>query len=124
MSDRISAANCVVELPDGTAPIAANPSRSSGCARIATTSAFSRSTMSRGVPAGATRPCQVSAAKPGSPASAMVGTSGSRAERSGVVTPSTRSRPPRSCGSAKAIGLIIAWTWSFSMSARAGGRPR
>jgi hypothetical protein len=51
-----------------------------------TTSAFSRGTISVGVPAGAARPNQESTTKSETPASAAVGTSGSCGERSRLVT--------------------------------------
>ncbi len=49
--------------------------------------------MSRGVPAGATMPNQVSASKPGSAVSATVGMSGADGERLALVTASARSEP-------------------------------
>ena len=58
---------------------------------IFTSSALSRVTIGRGVPAGASTPYQVVTSKSGSPASAAVGTSGSAGERCGATTASARS---------------------------------
>ena len=49
--------------------------------------------ISFGVPAGATMPVSVSLSSPGTPASAMVGTSGSAGERWALITASARSLP-------------------------------
>ena len=54
--------------------------------------------MSFGVPAGASTPCMVSDSWPSTPASAMVGTSGSAGERLVEVTASPRRLPPVTCG--------------------------
>ena len=54
---------------------------------------FSVSMVSFGVPAGATRPCQVVASKPLMPSSSTVGRSGKSAVRFGVVTASARTLP-------------------------------
>ena len=51
-----------------------------------------------GVPGGATIPVQELAMKPGTPFSAMVGTSGSTSSRFGDGVPSGRNFPSRSCG--------------------------
>ena len=61
-------------------------------------------TISRGVFAGANRPFQLRVSRPATPASAMVGTSGSTGERFVPVTPSGRIEPllmngsPVDCG--------------------------
>src|SRR6516165_4119444 len=52
-----------------------------------------------GVPGGATIPVQELAVKPGTPFSAMVGTSGRASSRFGDGVPSGRNFPSRSCGS-------------------------
>ena len=60
----------------------------------ACTALFSISTISAGVPFGTPMPVTALASKPGT-VSAMVGTSGSAADRSVVVTASARSLPLR-----------------------------
>src|ERR1043166_8190080 len=54
--------------------------------------------ISRGVPAGANVPYQVSTAYPGTPASATVGKCGTACERFALTTASARSRPAFTCG--------------------------
>ena len=56
-----------------------------------------------GVPAGANRPTQKSASKPGKPDSLAVGTSGSAGERRGPEMESGRRRPARICVSAEVM---------------------
>src|SRR6184192_2400330 len=57
-----------------------------------------------GVPAGAHSPYQMGKSKPATPASAIVGTSGNRAERRAVLTPSATSVPSRMWGKAREMG--------------------
>ncbi len=78
---------------DGSAPSSASRFRTSSVASSAFNSRFSRSTIGRGVPAGASSVERCVASKPGRPASAMVGMSGSRRERCRLLTPSARSVP-------------------------------
>ena len=64
------------------------------------------STTSRGVPAGTHQPCQLSATKPGTPCSAMVGTFGKNLIRLAVVTASALTCPPSTAGTPVATGKI------------------
>jgi hypothetical protein len=92
-SVRMSAVNCSGVEGDGSAQIAANLSRSVADASALLISALSRATTVFGTPAGATMPFQVLASYPGTPASAIVGTSGRASERFVLLTPSARTRP-------------------------------
>ena len=87
------APNSAGVLSTGLKPIASSRSRISGSAPILTISACSFSTIAGGVPAGITKPVSVSASWPGTPASAMVGTSGMVGERLVAVTARPRSLP-------------------------------
>src|ERR1043166_8621174 len=68
-------------------------SLTSGKARMRMTSALSLLTISGGVLAGASPPCQSGTTKPGRPDSATVGISGTAAERLAELTASARKRP-------------------------------
>src|SRR5215467_14055857 len=72
---------------------AAKRCRTSAWPTSRVTSAFNRSTMSRGVPAGATSANHVAASKPGSATSEIVGMSGALAARCALVTASARNEP-------------------------------
>ena len=85
---------------------------------------LSRATKAGGVAAGATRPDQPAAAKPGATVSATVGTSGSSFERWAEVMASTRARPPFTWPSAAARESIISGTFPAGRSAMAGPLPR
>ena len=65
--------------------------------------------MSGGVPRGATSAHQTLASKPGTPASIMVGTSGSAPERCGPVTASGRNFPALICGMAGTMSENTIW---------------
>ena len=84
---------------------------------------FRRATISFGMPAGPTKQYQLFAAKPGTPASAMVGTSGMPAWRASVVTPSTLSLPALTCGSADGGLAKLICTWPAIRSAMDGPPP-
>jgi hypothetical protein len=88
-----------------------------------TISALSLATMSGGVPAGTITPNQVVRSNPGSPDSAMVGSSGTAGERASVVTASARSLPALTLGSALARLSNINCTCPESKSAIAGAAP-
>src|SRR5688572_32318216 len=60
-SARIQAENCSGELPTMSAPCEVSWSRTSGARSTRTTSVLRRETISRGVPAGASRPFQPTA---------------------------------------------------------------
>src|SRR5688500_10669816 len=98
-SARIHAANSSGELATTSAPWAVRLSRTCGLLRMRATSLCRRPTISRGVPAGASRPFQPTASKPFSPDSSRVGTSGRIASRARLVTASALMRPERTCGS-------------------------
>ena len=92
MSPFTIAANASGKLPTGSPPSVVMRSRISGCWTIFATSSRMRTTMSRGVPAGAKRPNHATVSKPGS-VSATAGRSGTSGERWAVVTASARTRP-------------------------------
>lgn len=77
----------------------------------------------RGVPAGATRPCQVVASKPGSPASSMVGTSGRLGVRLSVVTASARTWPFLRNPITPDVVANIIWSCPAMTSSSAGADP-
>jgi hypothetical protein len=66
--------------------------------------------ISRGVPAGASRPYQIDIRNPLTPASSAVGTSGSVATRLGESTASGRTLPCLISGSMEAIETITSST--------------
>src|SRR6218665_2843807 len=74
--------------PIGSTPLAARRARDAGCASRLFTPSFNRSITGFGVPLGAIRHSQLYETRLGKPASAMVGTSGTVAERRGDITAS------------------------------------
>ena len=82
-----------------------------------------RSTIGAGTPFGAIRPCQRMTSNPGTPDSAMVGTSGSAGRRFALVTAMARSRPDFTCGSAVAVLLKKMSVWPEIVSVSAGPVP-
>ena len=87
---RCAAAACTVP-PTGSLANSRNFVATSGCARTAFASRLRRATTSSGVPAGATSMNHREKSMPGRPASAKVGTSGSRLVRARVETASGRT---------------------------------
>ena len=79
--------------------------------------------MSGGIFAGAIIICQDDASKPFSPTSASAGISGAGPTRCAVETPSARSLPACTSGSAVAKSPNIICTWPPMMSLSAGARP-
>jgi hypothetical protein len=79
--------------------------------------------MSGGVFAGANRPYQVSASKPGRPVSATVGNCAKAGERSAVVTASARNWPPSISDAALATVVNITWICPPIRSVMAGAEP-
>src|SRR4029453_15257097 len=73
--------------------------------------------------AGASTPNHDEASKPGNPASATVGTSGSAGARVLEVTASARSLPALICGSDGGRLSNISCTWPLRRSAKAGALP-
>ena len=67
----------------------------------------SASMMGAGVPAGAKKPIQMPASKPGMPCSSIVGTSGMIAARLGCAMPSALRLPFSTCGASVAATLNI-----------------
>ena len=92
-SRAIICANCSGVSGAGSAPSAMSFARTSGVFRILVTSAFHFAIMAAGVPAGAKSPYHVEMSKPGRPASAIVGNSGTSVDRSAVVTASAFNLP-------------------------------
>ncbi|KAG0917341.1 hypothetical protein G6F32_016461 [Rhizopus arrhizus] len=86
--------------------------------------AFTFSTISGGVPAGAKRPNQAATSKPSTPDSAMVGISGAKGTRAAVVTARPVSLPARTCGSSGGRLSKMESTCPPSKSATAGPLPR
>jgi hypothetical protein len=78
----------------GSAPCSTNHSRRSGSASDCAMSFASALAKPGSAPAGAHTPYQIGKSKSGTPASDIVGTSGSRRERRSVLTPSATSSPP------------------------------
>src|SRR6218665_3517168 len=77
--------------PIGSTPMAARRARNAGWASRLFTPSFNRSITGFGVPLGAIRHSQVYETRLGKPASDMVGTSGTVAERCGDITGSAVS---------------------------------
>ena len=90
-SSRSRVTNRSVGPPAGVAPSVVSRSFTSASPRISLNAACSRATIGAGVRAGTAIPVQMLAVKPATPASIIVGTSGSGGNRSGEVTPSTRN---------------------------------
>src|ERR1700686_1378252 len=77
----MKAANCGCVITSGVAPCFSHAALMSGRCRIAAIVRLSRSTIGCGVSLGAMKPTHSVAWKPGTPASASVGTSGRMGER-------------------------------------------
>ena len=75
-------------------------SATAGSASALLISAFSRSTMGCGVPAGAQKPWVVPVSKPVRPSSASVAVPGYSGDRLALPTASSRSLPDLMCGKA------------------------
>ncbi len=80
-------------------------------------------TISGGTPAGPHRPNHRMNSNPGTPLSAIVGTSGSAASRFGDVAPSTRSFPACTCWMTSIGVANIIGTWPDTRSMIAGPPP-
>src|SRR5688572_26581891 len=119
----IQAENSSGELPTMSAPCEVSWSRTSGARSTFTTSACSRETISRGVPAGASRPFQPTASKSFRPSSCSVGTSGSTAIRERLVTASGLILRERTCGSSGGTLSNIIGIWPATRSTIAGAPP-
>ena len=76
-----------------------------------------------GVPAGAKNPYQVEMSNPGSPASAIVGSSGTKPERWAVVTASAFNLPALTCDIPEVAEPNIICTWLASRPMAAGPVP-
>ena len=96
----------------------------SGVAAAAASSALRRSTIGFGVAAGTETSVQPTASKPGTPASAMVGTSGSTGTRVVDDTPSGRTMPALIWPVTLPASANIRATWPPMTSLRPSGAPR
>src|SRR5688572_29429277 len=119
----ISLSNCAGAPGAGSSPCAARTSIIDGAFRMLANSRLRRSMIAAGVFAGATRPCQLSTSKPGTPDWAMLGMSGAPFTLFSVDTPSARSFPDFTCGSAGAMVLNTICTWPPMRSISAGAVP-
>src|SRR6218665_1149673 len=88
ISESRNAENSAGVPPIGSTPMGARRARDAGCASRLFTPSFNRSVTGFGVPLGAIRHSEVDEPRLGKPASAMVGTSGTVAERRGDITAS------------------------------------
>src|SRR5262249_30342047 len=93
ISAATKAVNCCGSGPPGPRPWGRSRSRTSGSLRIGRTSAFSRFTISGGIPAGPDSENQIDAVSSGKPSSAKVGTSGNSGIRLSEVTARARALP-------------------------------
>src|SRR5262245_37052393 len=107
----------------GTKPSVSSFSFTSGVATIFLISALSLSTMSFGVPAGATRPVSVSPSCPGMPASAAFGTSGRAPTRFVLSTASARSLPSLMLVMAGGSAVTAMGVWPPMVDVMAGAAP-
>src|SRR5262245_31647226 len=106
-----------------SAPAAAAADFISGVFIALIVSALSRLTIGRGVPVGARRPNHDMTSNPASPASAIVGTSGSAPERFGAATPSAFNLPLLMLGWTEPTVLKSIETSPPTAAAVAGGPP-
>ena len=106
----------------GSSRSAANFSPSSPNAAF--TSRLILSTTAAGVPGGATSTNQVIERKPGTPASATVGSSGTLAVRSALATARMRTLPARHCGTDVVSVSKNMSMWPAITSLSAGSAPR
>src|SRR6202035_382918 len=95
----------------GIAPWRSHAAMISGRLMVLLIAALSFSTIGFGVPAGAMMPSQMVASKPGTPASAMVGTSGSTLERVVAEVPSARTWPAWAFGAMVVMASNIISMW-------------
>src|SRR4051794_29171223 len=107
----IRAVNSAGVLPIGSNPMAASFCCTSASAITFTVSRWSRSITSFGAPFGTRMPCGVSPSWSGTPASAMVGTSGTATLRLALVTASARILPSLICGAAGGIEENAIGVW-------------
>ena len=107
-----------------TAPCAISISRSSGSSSACRMAALSLSITAGGVPAGAKMPSHALTSKPGTPDSAIVGSSGAPGKRRAVDTARPRTLPPFASGYAFGITSIIICTWPAIRSVAAAAPPR
>ena len=96
----------------------------SGVLSALATSSRSFASTGSGVFAGATRPYQDEASNPGTPCSAIVGTSGSADVRAAPAAPNARTLPVVTCGSTTGMRSKNICTWPPIRSFIAGPAPR
>ena len=106
--------------PAGATPCAFIFSTTSGAWSTLLTSAFRRSTIGRGVPAGAKSPSQTTTSTPGWPDSAKVGVEGSAGDRFPEVTATAFSLPLFTRLSTDATDMIATSTCPPMTSVSAG----
>src|SRR6516165_9457661 len=123
MSALIRALNSSGLTAEGSYPIASIFSLRSGEATARAISRYKRSTISRGVPAGAQTHCGASCTWPGTPASSIVGTSGRIATRFVLVTASARSRPSLICADADGSVANATGVWPPTTDCTIGPPP-
>ena len=106
------------------APAASARCRTAGCSATLRMAALIRSCTARGVPAGAAKANQASRVKPGSPASAVVGTSGRPGARRALAMASAFTRPPCTSEMAEEGVVMNISTRPPATSCSAGAAPR
>ncbi len=122
-SSRITLAKCSGEPGSGSLLCLANCAFTSGLVSTFCSSPLRRAITSRGVPAGACSPDHSAASEPRTPASAIVGTSGSAGERRGEITPRASALPAFTCGIAVEAGVNSSGIWPERRSAMACELP-
>src|SRR4029077_19798309 len=118
------AANSSGVPPAGSSPILANFSLNASDASALLIAALSLSTIGRRMPAGAITPVQVGARYPGTPASAIVGSSGTAGERASPLSPSARTLPSRAEGAIDWRASNMRSSCPAIRSVIAGAHPR
>ena len=106
-----------------SAPCPVKRARTSGERITRINSAFSLARIGAGVPPAASIPCQLPDSKPGTPCSAIVGTSPINGIRVRLDTPSTLSLPACTCGSVASIPFIRTWVVPATVSSTACTPP-
>ena len=104
-------------------PRSASDFLTSRSSSVAASARLSVTTISLGVRAGATSPCQLVASNPLRPSSSIVGMSGRTALRLSVVTASGRTLPEWMCGTTDEAVANIICTWPAITSCNAGAAP-
>src|SRR5580704_970391 len=114
---------CAAVSATGSKPRSCRRCFISGVATMRTISPFQRSMISCGVPIGTTTPVSVSDSWSGTPASAMVGTSGSAADRLTLSTASPRNLPSRMLAMAGGSAVKATCVWPPRVELIASAAP-